>query len=65
MKEVKKFWMVLGHDAPSHKHETFDDAKSEAERLARKEGRTFTILEAVGVVTAIVQDIPTAYSEIK
>lgn len=30
-------------------HETFEDAKNEAERLAKKDGKTFIVLKSVGM----------------
>jgi len=49
----RKFWMVLGSGNPVFHHESEQSAMKEAERLARQNrGSTFTVLEAVGTVTA-------------
>lgn len=47
---MHKFWMVFVKDAgePTKRHPTLEEAKTEAERLARKEApRTVYILETV------------------
>lgn len=43
-----KFWMVLGSGPPTHRHETLESAKKEAERLASLyKGHRFVILESI------------------
>jgi len=52
---MKKFWMVFleGGSAPSHKHESFDSAFAEMERLAKNHrGRKAWVLEAISSVVA-------------
>lgn len=50
----KKFWMVIKFDSQSSstsfRHDTLCDARREAERLARKDGAPFYVLEAVARV---------------
>lgn len=48
---MKKFWMVIG-DGPTHyRHDTEQQARTEAERLARANpGKPFVVLEAMDVV---------------
>lgn len=44
------FWMVYGRDqaAPTVRHATFEDARAEAERLARKHpGIEFFVMRAI------------------
>ena len=49
--QVKKFWMVLGEGQPTHRHETKESARLEAERLARqRQAWQFHVLEAVAAV---------------
>lgn len=52
--EHKKFWLVWKPNGalPTFKHPSYDDAKKEAERLARKNSADrFYILEALEVVS--------------
>lgn len=55
MPTTAKFWTVWeldGSKTPTRRHETFDSAITEAERLARKvRGRTFVVLEALATRT--------------
>mgnify|MGYP001557876575 CR=1 FL=1 len=57
------FWVVWRTDR--YKHSTFQSARSEAERLARKEkGCEFFILQAIGKVKAVdVQYTPLTCTE--
>lgn len=50
MNNATGFFMVFGEGcgAPSKKHPTFEAAKTEAERLSRRERRAFYVLQAVG-----------------
>lgn len=51
MNMQNKFWLVWNEtrDPPRHKHYSLDDAKREAERLARNNaGQQFHVLEFVG-----------------
>jgi hypothetical protein len=50
MKSIQQFWMVANANFPTtirYMHWTFEDAKKEAERLARLTKDTFYVLEAV------------------
>lgn len=49
---MKAYFMVHREDgsAPTCKHFSFESALAEAERLARKTGKRFVILGAVGYV---------------
>lgn len=50
---MNKFWMVIRDTSPNicqKRHETYDSAKEEAERLCNKERARFYILEAVEVL---------------
>lgn len=50
------YWMVLGRGAPTHRHNSLAEAKTEAERLARLNPRCeFTVLQSVA--TCKVSDI--------
>lgn len=51
--QSKKFWMVTGDgNAPKVRHNTFQDASREAERLARAyPGNEFFVLESVEMLT--------------
>lgn len=47
--ETRKFWFVWNENGrnPTYKHQTFDSAKIEAERLANlNPGQTFVVLES-------------------
>lgn len=45
----QRFWMVLGSGTPVVRHPTLEQARKEAERLARQDsGQSFYVLEAVG-----------------
>lgn len=46
---ITKFWMVIGEksSATNVRHTEFANAKDEAERLVRKHGGRFIILEAM------------------
>jgi hypothetical protein len=51
--DMTKFWMVIrgdgeGSATSAKRHYSFVDARNEAERLARKEGVPFYVLEAIG-----------------
>lgn len=49
--ETGVFWMVLGRGTPTYRHDSFDSAKNEAERLARlSPGCEFFVLRAIGKV---------------
>ena len=58
---MEKFWICWVEYAgkPSIKHLTFDEAKKEAERLCRKEGKSVAILEVVGYVKT--KETPTQF----
>jgi hypothetical protein len=44
------FWMVLGSGQPTHRHQSEQSARTEAERLARTNpGCEFYVLQAVAV----------------
>ena len=47
--KMKTFWMVLVDNtySTSRKHFSFEEAKTEAERLVRKEGRGASVLQVV------------------
>jgi len=47
-----KFWMcwIPRGGRPVRQHETLEDAKTEGERLSRKEGDNVAILECIGYV---------------
>jgi hypothetical protein len=48
---MNKFWMVWNplRSQPTHKHHSFESAKTEAERLARANpNEEFIVLESVG-----------------
>ena len=47
-----KFWMCYNRDRgkPTTEHLTLDEAKIEAERLCRKEGKRIAVLECIGYV---------------
>ncbi len=49
---MEKFWMVIGKSSPStsHRHDTLESAKTEAERLCHQHGCTFVVLSAIDVV---------------
>lgn len=50
-RKVDKFWMVYGGYGahPTKVHNSFNDAKQEATRLAlRQPGSAFTVLESIG-----------------
>jgi len=61
---MDKFWMVFleGGSSPRHKHESFEDALAEAERLTAKQHQTAYILQSVGKVNIAIP--PTVYEEI-
>lgn len=48
---AKSFYMVWneGNRSPTHKHETYNAAKTEAERLCRVATGNFYVLQAVSV----------------
>ena len=48
---MKRYWMVHNPSNcnPTQRHDRFESARKEAERLARKTGQAITILEAVMV----------------
>jgi hypothetical protein len=47
----REFWMVLGNGAPTYRHDTEENARQEAERLARlSPGCEFFVLAATGKV---------------
>lgn len=49
----EKFWIVVDTNLPTKittRHYSEKLAKDEAERLARKEGRAFAVMELLGVV---------------
>lgn len=51
-----KFWMVVGRGTPTKRHESYQSARTEAERLAKLDrGQPFTVLESM--VTAKVTDV--------
>lgn len=54
---MEQFWMVYvdGGDSPRHQHTSYQSAKEEAERLARKEGRRVFVLLPINFVEATVQ----------
>ncbi len=53
----RMFFMVLGdRGPPSYRHDGFDSAKEECERLARQNpGKTFYVLRAIG--SAVSNDV--------
>jgi len=60
-----KFWAVwrkTGGSAPSKKHETLDEVKKEASRLAGQSGESYYVLECIGLVAPL--QAPIEYSEI-
>lgn len=47
----KTFWMVVGIGVPYFKHDSENNARAEAERLARlNPGQEFTVLESIATV---------------
>jgi len=53
---MQKFFMVVGEGVPNVRHATLDNAKKEAERLARCHiGTAFTVVESV--VTVVKSDL--------
>jgi hypothetical protein len=53
MEAKQRFWMVygLGLREPTHRHETYESAMTEARRLARGDlDQTFVVLEAIAAV---------------
>ena len=51
---MKPFWFVWNENgrAPTHKHDSFERAQKEADRLAHQNGgQTFVVLESVCAVT--------------
>ena len=61
---MNKFWMVMveGRGMPQIRHPTFEKARTEAERLIRKEGKGAYILEAVAVGQVQNQPVSWTYS---
>lgn len=56
---IPKFWMVVKGDSPNNfgtvvRHATFEEAQKEAERLCRREGTPFYVLESIARVHAVV-----------
>jgi hypothetical protein len=52
---LRKFWMIIRADESTgenvtHQHYDFLEAEKEAERLCRKEGKPFYVLEMIGRV---------------
>lgn len=46
----ERFWMVVGNGPPVHRHDTFESAKAEAERLARlNPGQEFAVMASIAV----------------
>ena len=54
---MSKFFMILRNDGKQSgaykRHDDYSEAKQEAERLCRKEGCQFVLLEAIEVVCPI------------
>ncbi len=53
MSEHEKFWIVardLNNLTATHRHESFEAAQTEAQRLCEKERKPFFVFEAVAVV---------------
>jgi hypothetical protein len=47
------FWMVLGKDVPTWRHDSLNAARTEAARLAKQNpGHAFTVLESVATCKA-------------
>ena len=60
-----KFWAVwreTGCAAPSKRHNTKDEAVTEAGRLAQQTNERYFVLEVVGVVSPV--KFPVAYTDI-
>lgn len=65
---MKKFWMVIkesgkGSDNTFKRHESYKDAKEEAERLCRYGHTAFIILEAMEICNS--EEIPVNWSYLK
>ena len=60
----EKFWAVCKETGgpPSKRHETLDDAKAEAARLARQANEPYHVLKVIGVVKPV--ETPIEYEEI-
>jgi len=56
MNDKKKFWAVCRENCggvSQKRHETFEAARQEAERLAQKENARFFVLEVIGIVVPV------------
>ena len=52
---MQKFWLCwcMGRGIPKKQHETLEDAKEEASRIAQKENDTIAILECIGAIRPV------------
>lgn len=47
----QQFWMVAGNGPSSHRHDSYDSAQTEAQRLARLHpGHCFYVMEAIEAI---------------
>lgn len=62
---MKPFWLVWRKNGgvPYHEHETYEEAATEARRLASKHGAIFWVLRAVGYAER--SEPPAVYTEIE
>lgn len=61
-KKTWAIWREKGGSGPNYRHDSFESAKAEAERLARETGYSFLVLEVIGVVKPVY--VPVEYTEI-
>ncbi len=66
---MKTYWMVHRADGtgtpPARKHDTEISAIAEADRLAKKERRSFTILKAIGIIGVTEVEVRTQFELMK
>lgn len=65
---MNKFWIVMKHAHEtfvSYRHESLESAKTEAERLCKKENKRFIVLEAVGVVSPVSREVEITWAEME
>jgi len=65
---TEKFWMVIreqgkGSQSTSRRHETYEEAKKEAENLCIEERASFIVLEAMEICQT--KGIPVVWSNMK
>lgn len=52
-----------GKGIPTHTHETYEEAETEAKRLAAKEGCYFEVLQALSIVEPVIKYNISHYAE--